>query len=333
MSQRPLIIAEAGVNHNGSLELALQLVKAAKTSGADLVKFQTYSVDELVSAGAPLAPYQSTGGLEADQRELLMRLALSDRDFRTIKEFSDELGIEFLSTAFDVTSLDFLIELGIKRVKIPSGEISNYPLLRSAADSGLPIIMSTGMATMTEISAAVGVVASGSSIRRLTLLHCTTAYPTPDVEANVLAMSTLSSEFGCAVGFSDHTLGSTASLLAVGLGATVIEKHITLGRELPGPDHKASLEPADFRNLVRDIERACAVLGTGEKVPSPSELENIAVARKSVFFRRPVASGSIISEADLASRRPGTGVSPMEWLSIIGSVARRDFEAGEQFEW
>jgi len=333
MSRRPLIIAEAGVNHNGSLATALQLVEVAKECGADLVKFQTYSLDEMVSVGAPLAPYQSAQGSEVDQMELLSKLSLSESDFRVIKEYSDEVGIEFLSTAFDVESFEFLVRLGIKRVKIPSGEITNFPLLRCVADSGLPVIMSTGMADSSEVSAALEVVSRGPGLEEITLLQCVTAYPTPDAEANVLAMSTIASEFGCAVGYSDHTLGSLASILAVSLGASVIEKHVTLDRALPGPDHQASVDPAGFRRFVDDIERACVVLGSGVKEPSLSELENLVAARKSVCFRRSVVSGSIIQEADLVSRRPGNGVSPMEWMSIVGSVARRDFKAGERFEW
>lgn len=333
MNRRPLIIAEAGVNHNGSLDSALQLVEVAKKCGADVVKFQTFSLDEMVSVGTPLAPYQSAQGGEVDQMELLSKLSLSESDFRVIKEYSDKVGIEFLSTAFDVESFEFLVGLGIRRAKIPSGEITNFPLLRCVADSGLPVIMSTGMADSSEVSAALEVVSRGPCLREITLLQCVTAYPTPDEEANVSAMSTLASEFGFAVGYSDHTLGSLASILAVSLGASVIEKHVTLDRALPGPDHQASLDPAGFRRFVDDIERARVMLGSGVKEASLSELENLVAARKSVYFRRSVASGSIIQEADLVSRRPGNGVSPMQWMSIVGSLARRDFEAGERFEW
>ena len=331
---RPLVIAEAGVNHNGSVDVALKLIDVAKEVGADIVKFQTFTVDELVAEDAPLAPYQELQTQDRSQRELLSKLALSRDDFVALRDHAVSRGIEFLSTAFDVLSLDFLVDLGIRRVKIPSGEITNFPLLASASRSGLPILMSTGMAAIGEIEEALDVLDPSRSRREdITLLHCTTAYPAPDDEVNMLALSEMSNRFGYNVGYSDHTTGSMAGVMAVTLGASVVEKHLTLDRSLVGPDHAASLDPDGFRDFVRDIEAAWSMLGDGVKNPSASERENMPVARKSVYFRRSKLAGSVIEDGDLVARRPGLGISPMEWPRIVGSTASRDFRPGELFEW
>jgi len=331
---RPLVIAEAGVNHNGSVAIALELIDVAQEVGADIVKFQTFTVDELVAEDAPLAPYQASQTQDHSQKEMLSKLALSNDDFICLRDHSLAAGIEFLSTAFDVLSLEFLIDLGIKRIKIPSGEITNFPLLASASQAGLPVIMSTGMATLGEIEDALDVLDSSRTRRGdITLLHCTTAYPAPIDEVNMRALSELSNRFGYSVGYSDHTDGSMAGVMAVTLGATVIEKHLTLDRAMAGPDHSASLDPQGFRDFVRDIEAACSMLGDGVKVPSESERENLPIARKSVYFRRSKLAGTVIDDSDLVARRPGLGISPMEWSRIVGSTTTRDFVAGELFEW
>lgn len=332
--KRPLIIAEAGVNHNGSLESAIELVKVAKDAGADVIKFQTFSVNELVNGDAELAPYQREGTKFDRQRAMLESLALTAESFFRLREVSDEVGIEFMSTAFDVGSLELLRRIGIARVKIPSGEITNKPLLEAAAASELPIILSTGMSTELEIESALDVIdPDGSRASPTTLLQCTTAYPTPLEEANLSVLPVLKTRFQREVGFSDHTNGDVAAIVAVALGATIIEKHLTLDRSLPGPDHKASLDPDGFRRYVRSIEAATMVLGSPTKSPTKSELENLAVARKSIFLRRDVGLGQVIVDEDLVALRPGNGVSPMEWSKIVGSVASRSFIAGDQFEW
>jgi N,N'-diacetyllegionaminate synthase len=334
MAARPLVIAEVGVNHNGSLEIAMSLVDAAKKAGAQIVKFQTFLVDDLVSRNAPLAPYQIVGGKHESQWDLLAQLSLERSDLVTIKRHCEKVGIEFLSTAFDVTSLELLIDLGIHRIKIPSGEITNYPLLRKAAESGLPVLLSTGMSTYGEIEGALDVLDPNKRRQSdLIILHCTTAYPTPASEVNMSALVEIRRRFGYAVGYSDHTLGSMASIMAVASGALVIEKHLTLDNDLDGPDHKASLDPSSFKKFVDDVELARSMLGEGNKTVTATESQNIVAARKAVYFRRDVVKGQVIVEADIVSRRPASGVSPMQWNQIVGSRASRDFVSGELFEW
>lgn len=331
---KTLIIAEAGVNHNGSLDLAKQLVASAAAAGADLVKFQSFITGNSISRQAPKAEYQkSTTGTDESQYEMVRKLELSRADHEELIEECRRHGIGFFSTAFDSNSFDMLIELGLNQVKIPSGELTNLPLLRYMTRLGMPVILSTGMAGLGDIEAALDVIEKAGTPRSLiTLLHCTTEYPTPMEDVNLRAMISLKSAFGVEVGYSDHTSGIEIPIAAVALGATVIEKHFTLDRSLPGPDHQASLEPQELKAMVdaiRNIERA---LGDGIKRPSASELKNKPIARKSLVASRPIRAGEAFDADNLDSKRPGTGISPMRWDEVIGRTAPRDFAADELIE-
>jgi N-acetylneuraminate synthase len=331
---RTLIIAEAGVNHNGDLELAKKLIASAAAAGADLVKFQSFIASNIISADAPKADYQKqTTGSAESQYEMVRKLELSRRDHEVLIEECGRHGIGFFSTAFDVASFDMLVELGLDQIKIPSGELTNLPLLRYMTRLRKPVILSTGMASMGDVEAALEVIEqSGTSRDKITILHCTTEYPAPLDEVNLRAMLSLKHAFGVNVGYSDHTRGIEIPLAAVALGATVIEKHFTLDRKLPGPDHQASLEPSELAamvNGIRNIERA---LGDGIKRPTTSELKNRAIARKSLVASRPISEGEIFSESNLTAKRPGTGISPMRWDEVIGRRARRDFQCDELIE-
>ena len=329
-----LVIAEAGVNHNGDLAMARRLVDAAAEAGADLVKFQTFKAEKIASGAAKKASYQARneGGTEADsQLEMLSRLELSEVDHATLVEHCAARGISFFSTAFDLESLDLLNGLGFVRFKVPSGEITNLPYLRRVAGFRKDIILSTGMASMGDIEAAIEAIEeAGLARERITVLHCTTEYPAPFDEVNLHAMNTIGRAFGVRVGYSDHTPGIEVSLAAVALGARVIEKHFTLDRSLPGPDHAASLEPAELAALVSGIRRIEMALGRSEKRRTPSEAANVAVVRKSIVAARPIAAGEVFSGANLTAKRPGTGMSPMRWDEVIGRVASRDFAADEE---
>ncbi len=330
-----LIIAEAGVNHNGDLDLARRLVRVAAEAGADLVKFQTFVADRITSASAPKAEYQkATTGTDESQQEMIRRLELSRADHETLIEECRAAGIGFFSTGFDAESIDLLVDLGIDRLKVPSGEITNLPLLRHIAAKGLPVILSTGMADLAEIEAAIAVFEQGGIARGdLTVLHCNTQYPTPMDDVNLTAMPRIGETFGVGFGYSDHTLGIEVPIAAVALGASVIEKHFTLDRTLPGPDHQASLEPDELAAMVaaiRNIERAVA--GDGIKRPSPSECGNRAIARRSIVAARPIRAGETFGTDNLAAKRPGTGLSPMLWDDVIGRTAPRDFSADELIE-
>lgn len=331
---KTLIIAEAGVNHNGSLDLAKQLVASAAAAGADLVKFQSFITGKSISRQAPKAEYQkSTTGTDESQYEMVRKLELSRADHEELIEECRRHGIGFFSTAFDSNSFDMLVELGLNQVKIPSGELTNLPLLRYMTRLGMPVILSTGMAGLGDIEAALDVIEKAGTPRSLiTLLHCTTEYPTPMEDVNLRAMISLKSAFGVEVGYSDHTSGIEIPIAAVALGATVIEKHFTLDRSLPGPDHQASLEPQELKAMVdaiRNIERA---LGDGIKRPSASELKNKPIARKSLVASRPIRAGEAFDADNLDSKRPGTGISPMRWDEVIGRTAPRDFAADELIE-
>jgi len=331
---KTLIIAEAGVNHNGSLDLAKQLVASAAAAGADLVKFQSFITGNSISRQAPKAEYQkSTTGTDESQYEMVRKLELSRADHEELIEECRRHGIGFFSTAFDSNSFDMLIDLGLNQVKIPSGELTNLPLLRYMTRLGMPVILSTGMAGLGDIEAALDVIEKAGTPRSLiTLLHCTTEYPTPMEDVNLRAMISLKSAFGVEVGYSDHTSGIEIPIAAVALGATVIEKHFTLDRSLPGPDHQASLEPQELKAMVdaiRNIERA---LGDGIKRPSASELKNKPIARKSLVASRPIRAGEAFDADNLDSKRPGTGISPMRWDEVIGRTAPRDFAADELIE-
>lgn len=327
MTDRTIIIAEAGVNHNGSLDRAYEMIDAAAAAGADYVKFQTFVAEQLISAIAPKAEYQkeTTGGGES-QLDMCRKIALPLNDFKLLAERCRERGIGFVSTPFDFRSIDALIPLKMDFWKIPSGEITNLPYLRKIGKLGEQVILSTGMSTLPEVEAAVEILEqSGTPRSHIILLHCTTQYPTLPVDVNLRAMDALAS-LGCkGVGYSDHTLGITIPIAAVARGARVIEKHFTLDRSLPGPDHRASLTPDELREMVIAIRIVEAALGSGEKVVAASEAGNIVVARKSIVAARDISAGEILTEENLAVKRPGGGISPMAWDSVVGTRARRDF--------
>ncbi len=328
------IIAEAGVNHNGSLDLALRLVEAASEAGADAVKFQTFCADELVVPGAEKAAYQKDRTGNGDQYGMLKQLELSVDDYEVIVKRCNQLGIEFMSTAFDICSLDLLVRLGVRRLKIPSGEITNFPLIRAHAQKNLPIILSTGMSTLTEVSDAVDAITDElGPDPDLTLLHCTSNYPTPLQDVHLNAMHTLKNEFGFPVGYSDHTQGILAALAAVSAGAEVIEKHLTLDRKLPGPDHEASVEPDEMHNLVNSIRDIELLLGSHEKRPTAAELPILSLVRRSVFVCRHIAAGDRLSGENLVLLRPGTGIPPRDLDRVIGCLAKVDMEPGRRLDW
>ena len=333
-ANRTLIIAEAGVNHNGDLELAKQLIDVAAEAGADYVKFQTFSADRIVSQSASKAEYQQqvTDASET-QYEMLKRLELSNEMHLELIKHCEEQSIKFLSTGFDVESVDLLVELGIDLIKIPSGEINNLPYLRYIGSLGLPVILSTGMSTMDEIGNALTVLeGSGLSRSQVTVLHCTTEYPTPMVDVNLRALNSINKTFGVIVGYSDHTVGIEVSIAAVALGASVIEKHFTLDRLLPGPDHKASLEPNELIAMVKAIRNIEHSLGSGVKEPALSEIKNLPIARKSIMAKQQIAKGEVLSASNLIVKRPGDGISPMRWDLLVGQIANRDYLTNEMID-
>lgn len=329
---RVLIIAEAGINHNGSLETAKKMADAARESGADIVKFQTADLGSLVTDQAPLAGYQKENmGSVRSQKEMLKDLLLSHGDFIELADHCREIGIRFLSTPFDVESVAFLSGIGCGIWKIPSGEITDLPYLVKVAQMHQPIILSTGMSSMEEVAAAMAVLrAHGAD--DMTLLHCTTAYPAPYEDVGLRAMMTLRERFGVPVGYSDHTLGIEVPIAAVGMGACVIEKHFTLDRSMKGPDHKASLEPGELKAMVSAIRNIELALGTGVKAPAASEIVNMAAARKSIVAAVDIRKGERFTEKNLTTKRPGTGISPMRWDSLIGMTAERDYRADEMIQ-
>jgi N-acetylneuraminate synthase len=328
-----LIIAEAGVNHDGDLDRACALVRVAAAAGADMVKFQTFSADRIVASHAPKAAYQkATTDAAETQHDMIARLELSRDNHDVLVEECVAAGIRFFSTGFDHDSLDMLVdEIGIDRIKVPSGEITNLPLLRHIATKRLPVILSTGMATLGEIEDAIGVLEAGGIDRSdMTVLHCTTEYPASPEEVNLKAMTAIGIALGVAVGYSDHTLGTEVSIAAAALGATVIEKHFTLDRTLPGPDHRASLEPDELAAMVRAIRNVeTALAGDGIKRPTPSEWKNRPVARKSLVAAVPIRAGDPFTADNVVAKRPGTGVSPMRWDEVMGRTASQDFAADE----
>jgi N,N'-diacetyllegionaminate synthase len=334
MKKPILIIAEAGVNHNGDLVLAKQLIDVAADAGADLVKFQTFSADRLATREAKKADYQSvTTGSAETQHQMLSRLELSANMHHELIAYCAKRNIGFFSTGFDIESVDFLISLGINHFKIPSGEITNLPYLRHIGQFSKPVIISTGMATMGDIEAAIDVlVQAGTTLSLITVLHCTTEYPTPMSEVNLHAMQSMQVAFGVAVGYSDHTAGIEVAIAAVALGATVIEKHFTLDKNLPGPDHKASLEPDELKAMVSAIRNIEIALGDGIKRLTPSEVRNKPVARKSLVASKAIKAGEVLSVENITTKRPGTGISPMNWDAVIGRKSVRDFAAGELIE-
>jgi N,N'-diacetyllegionaminate synthase len=331
---KTLIIAEAGVNHNGDIEVAKQLIAAAKAAGADIVKFQTFKTAKLVTKTAEKASYQK-GITDADESQYAMirKLELSRAEHEVLIEECRRQGIGFFSTAFDTDSFDMLVEMGLDQVKIPSGELTNLPLLRYMTRLGMPVMLSTGMATLGEIEAALAVVEqSGTPRNRITVLHCTTEYPAPMADVNLRAMLSMKAALGVEVGYSDHTQGIEIPVAAVALGARVIEKHFTLDRTLPGPDHQASLEPHELKAMVDAIRNVEVALGDGVKRPSPSELKNKPIARKSLVAIRAIRAGESFSADNIGTKRPGTGISPMRWDEVIGRIALRDFYVDELIE-
>ncbi len=326
------IIAEVGVNHNGSMDLAKKLIDEASVAGADCVKFQTFNPEELVTEDAVKADYQkkATGSRES-QLEMLQKLSLSKEDFRELKEYCSQKKIDFLSTPFDLDSIDFLDALGCDIWKIPSGEITNYPYLVRIAKTGKDIILSTGMADLDEVGAAIRLLKE-NGCGDVTLLHCTTEYPAPVQDVNLKAMLTMGREFSCRFGYSDHTKGLEIPVAAVALGAQVIEKHFTLDRNMKGPDHKASLEPCELKSMVDAVRNVEKAMGNGVKAPSESEKVNIPIARKSIVARKSIQKGETLTEENLTTKRPGTGISPMKWPDVIGAKAIRDFRKDEMIE-
>lgn len=328
---RTMIIAEAGVNHNGKLALAKQLVRTAKECGADVVKFQTFHIDRMVSKYAQMAEYQKTNtGMVESQKEMLRKLTLSKEEFLSLADYCKEVDIQFLSTPFDIDSIHFLTHLQ-DIWKIPSGEITNYPYLVEIARTGKDVILSTGMSTLEEVDAAMTVLRDNGA-GKITILHCTTNYPTPADEVNLKAMITLKDHFGCDTGYSDHTLGIEVPIAAVAMGAVIIEKHLTIDHLMKGPDHKASLEPDELARMIKAIRNVESALGNGSKTPSKSEMKNISVARKSIIASKAIKAGETLSVDNLATKRPGTGISPMRWNEIIGTTAVRDFDEDELIE-
>lgn len=335
-TKHTLIIAEAGVNHNGSIELAKQLVEKAKEAGVDYIKFQTFKASKLVTKAARQAEYQqrNIGGQESSQFQMLKKLELTPEEHEVLIDYCHQLGIKFFSTAFDFDSIDYLHSLHLGLWKIPSGEVTNYPFLKRIAAYNEKTILSTGMCDMEDVRAAVNALyINGLSKENLILLHCNTEYPTPFEDVNLKAMDALRKEFGVEVGYSDHTKGIEVPIAAVALGATVIEKHFTLDRNMEGPDHKASLEPDELKAMVsaiRNIEKA--VGGDGTKHVSESERKNIAVARKSIVAACDIKKGDALTEENLTVKRPGTGISPMRWEEVLGTRAVRDFKEDELIE-
>ena len=325
------IIAEAGVNHNGSPETARRLADAAKAAGADCVKFQTFRTEKLVSRGAKKADYQQQTTGEGSQAEMLKKLELSFEQFAELKAYCDRIGICFLSTPFDEDSIAFLKTLDMPFWKIPSGEVTDYPYLRAVAETGKPAVLSTGMCTMEEIRDAVRVLREHGT-KEIRLLHCNTEYPTPFEDVNLNALAAMRAEFGLEVGYSDHTRGIEVPIAAAALGAVIIEKHFTLDRNMEGPDHRTSLEPDELARMVRGIRNIEKAMGSGVKAPSPSEKKNLAAARKSIVARTTIRAGETLTEENLTVKRPGTGISPMRWNEVIGQKAVRDFEEDERIE-
>lgn len=350
------IIAEAGVNHNGSLRLAKRLIDAAKTAGADAVKFQTFYAEDLVTAATPKAAYQlgdRKSGLT--QFAMLKKLELSGQAQKELCHYARKRDIEFLSTPFDIRSLDFLMKLGIKKIKISSGDLTNGPLLLAAARTKLPVILSTGMANLKEIKDALAILAFGYSrprsekpsllkarrllhrretksllFRNVILLHCTTEYPAPVKDVNLRAMDAMREHFDCRVGFSDHSKGIIASIAATARGAVVIEKHLTLDKKMQGPDHRASIEPAELEEMIREIHEVEILLGNGKKIPARSEIKNIAVARKSLVAARPILRGEVFSVENITSKRAGRGLLPTRFWNILGKRAKKNYKKDQR---
>jgi len=329
--QNVLIIAEAGINHNGDIRLAKDMVNAAYEAGADIIKFQTFKAEKVISQFAPKADYQlATTRTDESQLEMAKKLELSFVNFRELFDYCNKVGIMFLSTPFDTESLYFLMDLGQKYIKIPSGEVTNLPYLRKVGELNKKILMSTGMMDLNVIGSTLDILyTSGTDKNNIILLHCNTEYPTPMEDVNLLAMKTIHSKYGLEIGYSDHSLGIEIPIAAVALGARVIEKHFTLDKTMEGPDQKSSLNPDELIRMVKAIRNIELSLGDGIKRPSPSEKRNIPIARRSIVASRNIKKGEIYTENNITMKRPGTGISPMKWDEIIGQVAQWDFKIDE----
>ena len=331
---RVVIIAEAGVNHNGNYELAEQMALKAKEAGADYVKYQTAVPEKVISRYAEMAEYQkeNTGKVES-QLDMCKRIHLKLSDYAPLKKYCEEIGIKFISTPFDIESIDVLDELKMDFWKVPSGEITNYPYLVKIAKTRRPVVMSTGMCEIHEIREALKVLCgNGLTMDQISLLHCNTEYPTPMKDVNLRAMNDLSKEFGIMIGYSDHTNGIEVPIAAVAMGAQIIEKHFTLDKNMEGPDHRASLEPQELKTMVDSIRNIELALGDGQKHVSDSERKNIAIARKSIIAAHDIKAGEVLTEENLTVKRPGNGISPMKWNEVIGQTAKRNFKEDQLIE-
>lgn len=323
------IIAEAGVNHNGKLDLALKLCDAAKETGVDAVKFQTWKTENIVTAQARQAAYQTENtGKEESQYDMLKNLELSYDHFRTIQDYCKKIGLDFLSTPDEEESLEFLVSLGLPFIKVGSGEVTNIPYLRKIGACKMPVILSTGMSNIGQVATAYDTLLQAGA-KEVSLLHCTTNYPCPMDEVNLKAMLTLREAFKCHVGYSDHTMGTEVPVAAVALGAEIIEKHFTLDRTMEGPDHKASLEPAELKLMVQQIRNIEAALGDGIKRPNKSEAENAKVVQKSILAKKPIKKGEVLSEENLVAKRAGAGISSIHWDVVVGTKALQDYAIDE----
>lgn len=328
---KTIIIAEAGVNHNGSIELAKKMIEVSKEAGADYIKFQTFISENLVTQNAEQAEYQKKEQKNTSQLEMLKTLELSQKDFVELAEYCKKIGIGFLSTPFDLNSIEFLKGVSMDYWKIPSGEITDYPYLDAIARDKRNIILSIGMSTLEEVSAALKILEQYQK-KQISILHCNTEYPTPyeDVNLNVIPM--LKEKYKCPVGYSDHTVGIEVPIAAVAMGAEIIEKHFTLDRNMEGPDHKASLEPRELSNMISAIRNIEKAIGISQKIVTPSEKKNINVVRKSIVAKTIIQKGERFTEENITTKRPGTGISPMRWNEILGKVAKKEFQKNEQIE-
>lgn len=331
---KTLVIAEAGVNHNGEIDKAMQLIDIAVDAGADIVKFQTFKAEDLVTDYAKKANYQQKNSSSKDnQLQMLKKLELTNQEFHELSKYCAKRDIEFLSTAFDKESLDFLVEIGIKRIKIPSGDINNFPMLKQAAIFDMPIILSTGMCDLKEIERSYNFfIDQGKLKEEITILHCTTEYPVPINNINLLAMKTIRDKLQADIGYSDHSCDIETPIIAVALGAKVIEKHFTLSKSLEGPDHMASLEPHELKQMIASIKKTEIILGSKEKLPTEIEKLNSLVVRRSIVAKKDIPIGKILEESDLDTKRPGDGISPMLWDEIIGSKAKKEYRKDDQIE-
>ncbi len=334
MMEKVFVIAEAGVNHNGSIEMGLQLCAAAKQAGADAVKFQTFKAEDLVVPGAPTAAYQERQTGATDQFQMLRSLELTLEQHVRLQAYCEQIGIEFFSTPFSVQAVDLLMGLGVGRLKMSSGELTHRALISHAAATGLPLLISTGMASMAEITEALQWVQEArGNLQGVSVLHCTSSYPAPDSALNLRAMQSLANDLGLPVGYSDHSSGIEASLAAVAMGASVIEKHLTLDCSLPGPDHSASLEPLAFASMVQGIRRISSMLGDGIKRPSQDELETAKVARRSIVAACNIPAGTVLRADMLACRRPANGIAPKEMTALLGRTSKTPLSTGQALQW